>query len=219
MEKLIDKVEKIWSSLLNQKSKNYLLRSKIDQSIAITNSNLSASFLGNRQMANHNTDDIKYCLNEIIEKNSTGPNETKLNVNLIFLKHRQKLNKRLVENSKILIAAIEQLQLAHQRVMKTNEEIVKFNTSMIDATSSIISTNELPIQLRLSVSEIQAELEKIEKGCLLSDKTTQKLITQIEHIYMENNLLSEELNKKREKIIKNRDRISGVRADLSIWTK
>jgi len=219
MEKLIDKVEKIWSSLLNQKSKNYLLRSKIDQSIAITNSNLSASFLGNRQMANHNTDDIKYCLNEIIEKNSTGPNETKLNVNLIFLKHRQKLNKRLVENSKILIAAIEQLQLAHQRVMKTNEEIVKFNTSMIDATSSIISTNELPIQLRLSVSEIQAELEKIEKGCLLSDKTTQKLITQIEHICMENNLLSEELNKKREKIIKNRDRISGIRADLSIWTK
>jgi hypothetical protein len=219
MEKLIDKVEKIWSSLLNQKSKNYLLRSKIDQSIAITNSNLSASFLGNRQMANHNTDDIKYCLNEIIEKNSTGPNETKLNVNLIFLKHRQKLNKRLVENSKILIAAIEQLQLAHQRVMKTNEEIVKFNTSMIDATSSIISTNELPIQLRLSVSGIQAELEKIEKGCLLSDKTTQKLITQIEHICMENNLLSEELNKKREKIIKNRDRISGVRADLSIWTK
>ena len=219
MEKLIEKMEKIWSSLLNQKSKNYLLRSKIDQSIAITNSNLSASFLGNRQMANHNTDDIKYCLNEIIEKNSTGPNETKLNVNLIFLKHRQKLNKRLVENSKILIAAIEQLQLAHQRVMKTNEEIVKFNTSMIDATSSIISTNELPIQLRLSVSEIQAELEKIEKGCLLSDKTTQKLITQIEHICMENNLLSEELNKKREKIIKNRDRISGVRADLSIWTK
>ena len=219
MEKLIDKVEKIWSSLLNQKSKNYLLRSKIDQSIAITNSNLSASFLGNRQMANHNTDDIKYCLNEIIEKNSTGPNETKLNVNLIFLKHRQKLNKRLVENSKILIVAIEQLQLAHQRVMKTNEEIVKFNTSMIDATSSIISTNELPIQLRLSVSEIQAELEKIEKGCLLSDKTTQKLITQIEHICMENNLLSEELNKKQERIIKNRDRISGVRADLSIWTK
>ena len=219
MEKLIDKVEKIWSSLLNQKSKNYLLRSKIDQSIAITNSNLSASFLGNRQLANHNTDDIKYCLNEIIEKNSTGPNETKLNVNLIFLKHRQKLNKRLVENSKILIAAIEKLQLAHQRVMKTNEEIIKFNTSMIDATSSVISTNELPIQLRLSVSEIQAELEKIEKRCLSSDKTTQKLITQIEHICMENNLLSEELNKKREKIIKNRDRISGVRADLSIWTK
>jgi hypothetical protein len=219
MEKLIDKMEKIWSSLLNQKSKNYLLRSKIDQSIAITHSNLSASFLGNRQMANHNTDDIKYCLNKIIEKNSTEPDAIKMNVDLIFLKHRQKLNKRLLENSKILIAAIEQLQLAHQRVMRTNEEIVRFNSSMLETTGEIIATNELPIHLRLGVSEIQSELEKIEKDCLSSNKTTQKLIKQIDDIFMENDSLSEELNKKREKIIKNRGHISGVRADLSIWTK
>ena len=218
MEKLTDKMEKIWSKLLNQKSKNYLLRSKIDQSIAITNSNLSASFLGNRQMANHNTDDIKYCMNKIIDKNSAEPDATKLNVDLIFLKHRQKLNKRLVENSKILIAAIEQLQMAHQRVMRTNEEIVKFNSSMLETTSEIISTNELPFQLRLGESEIQSELEKVEKGCLSSDKTTQKLIKQVEDLWMKNDLLSEELDQKREKIIKNRDRISGVRADLSIWT-
>ena len=219
MEKLIGKMEQIWSNLLNQKSKNYLLRSKIDQSIAIANSNLSASFHGNRQMANHNTDDIKYCLNEIIEKNSNEPDVYKLNVNLIFLKHRQKLNKRLSENSKILIAALEQLQRAHQRVMRTNEEIVKFNSSMLEATSEIISTEKLPVQLRLGVSEIQAEVEKIEKDCLLPDKTTQKLMKQIDDICMENDSLSKELDEKREKIIKNRDRISGVRADLSIWTK
>ena len=219
MEKLIERMEKIWSSLLNQKSKNYLLRSKIDQSIAITNSNLSASFLGNRQMANHNTDDIKYCLNEIIEKNSNELDVDKLNVDLIFLKHRQKLNKRLSENSKILIAALEQLQLAHQRMMKTNEEIVKFNSSMLEATSEIISNDELPIQLRLGVSEIQAEVEKLEKSCVSSDKTTQKLMKQIDNLCMENDSLAKELGEKREKIIKNRDRISSVRADLSIWTK
>ena len=218
MEKLTDKMEKIWAKLLNQKSKNYLLRSKIDQNIAVTNSNLSASFLGNRQMANHNTDDIKFCLNKIIDKNSAEPDATKLNVDLIFLKHRQKLNKRLVENSKILIAAIEQLQMAHQRVMRTNEEILKFNSSMLETTSEIISTNELPFQLRLGESEIQSELKKVEKGCLSSDKTTQKLIKQVEDLRMKNDLLSEELDQKREKIIKNRDRISGVRADLSIWT-
>ena len=45
------------------------------------------------------------------------------------------------------------------------------------------------------------------------------MIEQIENIFAKNNLLSEELDKKREKIIKNRERISGVRADLSIWTK
>ena len=219
MEKLVDKIEKIWSNLSNQKSKNYLLRSKIDQSISITNSNLSASFLGNRQTANHNTDDIKYCLNKIIKKNAVKPDVTELNVELVFLKHLQKLNRRLVENSKTLMAAIEQLQLAHQKVMKTNEEIVKFNTSMLEATSEVIATGELPTQKRLDVSEIQAELEKVEQGCLLSDKATQKLMKQIDDIFLKNNLLSEELYQKREKIIKNRGHISSVRADLSIWTK
>ena len=218
MKKLIEKIEKAWSILLNQKSKNYLLRSKIDQNIAITNSNLTASFLGNRQLANHNTADIRYCLNEIVQKNSAEPDTTKLNVELLFLKHQQQLNKQLMENSKALILAIEQLQQAHQKVMKTNEEIVRFNSSMIEATGAIISTDQLPIQMRLDVDEIYTEVEKIEKGCLLSDKMTQKLMMQIEEITVKNDLLTEELSQKREKIIKNRDRITGVRADLSIWT-
>ena len=219
MEKLKEKMEKTWSILLNQKSKNYLLRSKIDQSIAITNSNLTASFLGNRQMANHNTADIRYCLNEIVEKNAAEPDAIKLNVELIFLRHQQKLNKQLVENSKALISAIEQLQQAHQRVMKTNEEIVRFNSSMLEATSEIISTGELPIQMRLGTDETHTEVEKIEKSSKSSDKTTQKLMVHIDGISLRNDLLSKDLGQKREKIIKNRERISGVRADLSIWTK
>ena len=219
MEKLIDKLEKSWSILLNQRSRNYLLRSKIDQSIAITNSNLTASFLGNQQMANHNTADIKYCLKKIVKKNSAELDATELNVELMFMKHQQKLNKRLMENSKALMSAIEQLQQAHQRVMKTNEEIVSFNLSMLEATSEIISTDELPSQMRLDMDNTYTEVEKIEKGCLLSDKTLQKLITQMEEISVKNDVLSKELSNKREKIIKNRDHITGVRADLSIWTK
>ena len=217
MEKLTEKIEKAWSVLSNQKSKNYLLRSKIDQNIAITNSNLTASFLGNRQLANHNTADIRYCLNEIVQKNSAEPDTTKLNVELLFLRHQQKLNKRLMENSKALILAIEHLQQAHQRVMKTNEEIVRFNSSMLEATGEIISTDQLPIEMRLNTDEMHTEVEKIEKSCLLSDRT-QKLMMQIEEITAKNDLLSEELSRKREKIIKNRDRVTGVRADLSIWT-
>ena len=218
MEKLTEKIEKAWSVLSNQKSKNYLLRSKIDQNIAITNSNLTASFLGNRQLANHNTADIRYCLNEIVQKNSAEPDTTKLNVELLFLRHQQKLNKRLMENSKALILAIEHLQQAHHRVMKTNEEIVRFNSSMLEATGEIIATDQLPIKMRLDIEEMHTEVEKVEKSCLLSDRTTQKLMMQIEEITVKNDLLSEELSRKREKIIKNRDRVTGVRADLSIWT-
>ena len=123
-----------------------------------------------------------------------------------------------MENSKALILAIEHLQQAHQRVMKTNEEIVRFNSSMLEATGEIISTDQLPIEMRLNTDEMHTEVEKIEKSCLLSDRTTQKLMMQIEEITAKNDLLSEELSRKREKIIKNRDRVTGVRADLSIWT-
>ena len=213
------RIEKAWSALLNQKSRNYLLRSKVDQNIATTNSNLSASFLGNRQMANHNTADIKYCLNQIVEKNITDVSAAELNVELIFLKHQQKLNKRLVENSQALISALEQLQQAHERVMKTNEEIVTFNLKMLEATSEIISSDEMPIPMRLDMNEILTEVEKIEKGCLLSDKRIQKSITQVDEISVKNEALSKELNDKREKILKNRERIASVRADLSVWTQ
>lgn len=219
MEIIRKRIEKAWSILLNQRSKNYLLRSKIDQCIAITNSNLLASFLGNRQLANHNTADIKYCLNKIVEENPIESDAAELNVDLAFLKHQQKLNKRLIEDSKLLIATLEQLQQVHKRVMKTNEEIVKFNSSMLEATSEMISMDQLPFQMRLDEDQISAEVEKIEKDCLLSDKKTQKLIMQIEDISGANEMLSEELNQKRERIIKNCERISGVRADLSIWTK
>lgn len=219
MEQLIKKIEKAWSMLLNQKSKSYLLRSKIDQSIAITNSNLTASFLGNRQMANHNTADIKYCLQEIVVKKAIEPESTNLNVELMFLKHQLKLNKQLLENSQSLMSAIEQLQNAHQRVMKTNEDIVKFNSSMLEATSEIISTDELPAQMSLETDEIHTEVDKIEKSCVTSDKTAEKLMKQIEEINVKNDTLSTELGQKREKILKNRERITGVRADLSVWTK
>ena len=124
-----------------------------------------------------------------------------------------------MENSQALISALEQLQQAHERVMKTNEEIVTFNLKMLEATSEIISSDEMPIPMRLDMNEILTEVEKIEKGCLLSDKRIQKFITQVDEISVKNEALSKELNDKREKILKNRERIASVRADLSVWTQ
>ena len=124
-----------------------------------------------------------------------------------------------MENSQALISALEQLQQAHERVMKTNEEIVTFNLKMLEATSEIISSDEMPIPMRLDMNEISTEVEKIEKGCLLSDKRIQKFITQVDEISVKNEALSKELNDKREKILKNRERIASVRADLSVWTQ
>ena len=219
MREINQKIEKNWASLLNQRSQNYLVRSKIDQNIAIANSNLSASFMGNRQLANHNTADIKYNLTKIAANNLNGNNSETENIELLFLKHQQKLNKQLAENSKGLIEALEKLQLAHRRVMKTNEEIIKFNASLIDSTSEIIQTNELPESMQLSNESIVSELEKIEKDTVATNAKLEKLSARVDEISKVSDKLSAELSMKREKIKENRDRISSIRADLSLWTE
>ena len=217
MRNMKNKIEAIWAELLHQKSTNYLIRSKIDQNIAISNSNLSASFMGNRQLANHNTADIKYNLTKIAEKKLPINNLGQENIEIVFIQHQQKLNKRLLENSRDLLLALEQLQLTHKRVMKANEEIIQFNTSLINSTAEILEKDQLPEAMRLDTTQIVSELEKIQKKQLSFDKETEKLLTKTEQITENNGKLSVELNMKREKINKNRKHISSLRADLSIF--
>ncbi|MDC1384000.1 hypothetical protein N8500_11065, partial [Candidatus Puniceispirillum sp.] len=203
MNKPLKKIEKNWTALLLQRSKNYLVRSKLDQNITITQSNLSASFMGNRQLANHNTADIRFNLNKIAEYNLQGDNLERENIELTFLKHQQKLNKKLLENSEQLVNALEQLQSAHKRVMKTNEDIIKFNTGLIESTVKVIQEGELPHEMQLSEENMKIELDKIEKTITATDKKIEKQIARVEEISKENGKLSSELNLKREKITEN----------------
>ena len=218
MDEIKRAIDKNWSFLLGQRSKNYLARSKLDQNIAIINGNLSASFVGNRQLANHNTADIRFNLNKIAEHDLIKTEFEEENIELVFLKHQQKLNKRLVENSEQLVKAAEQLQLAHKRVMKTNEEIIKFNSKLIESTSEVIGTGELPKGMQLSGENIKIELNKIEKTTSTTDKKVENLLTCVDEIAKENEKLSQELDVKRKKITENRELISSLRADLSLWT-
>ena len=218
MDEIKIAIDKNWSFLLRQRSKNYLARSKLDQNIAVINGNLSASFVGNRQLANHNTADIRFNLNKIAEHDLIKTEFEEENIELVFLKHQQKLNKRLVENSEQLVKAAEQLQLAHKRVMKTNEDIIKFNSKLIESTSEVIGTGELPKGMQLSGENIKIELNKIEKTTSATDKKIENLLTRIDEIAKENEKLSQELDVKRKKITENRELISSLRADLSLWT-
>ena len=218
MDEIKRTIDKNWSFLLRQRSKNYLARSKLDQNIAIINGNLSASFVGNRQLANHNTADIRFNLNKIAEHDLIKTRLEEENIELVFLKHQQKLNKRLVENSEQLVKAAEQLQLAHKRVMKTNEDIIKFNSNLIESTSEVIETGELPKEMQLSGESIKIELNKIKKTLSATDKKVENLLNRVDEIAKENEKLSEEVDVKRKKITENRELISSLRADLSLWT-
>ena len=60
-----ERQEILWADLLEMKSIGYLIRAKIEQNLSLVISNISSSFMGNRQLANHNTDDVRYNLNKI----------------------------------------------------------------------------------------------------------------------------------------------------------
>ena len=54
-----ERQEILWADL-EMKSIGYLIRAKIEQNLSLVISNISSSFMGNRQLANHNTDDVRY---------------------------------------------------------------------------------------------------------------------------------------------------------------
>ncbi len=98
-----ERQEILWADLLEMKSIGYLIRAKIEQNLSLVISNISSSFMGNRQLANHNTDDVRYNLSKIcsikFDKSEVLP---KL-IQLKFLKHRQKLNRQLISNSAAML--------------------------------------------------------------------------------------------------------------------
>ena len=97
--------------------------------------------MGNRQLANHNTDDIKYNLNKICSIKFDKTEVLPKLIQLKFLKHRQKLNKQLIANSAML-DAVENLQ-KFTKIMKTNEEIIKFNSEIINLSTQLLADENL----------------------------------------------------------------------------
>ena len=206
-----ERQEILWADLLEMKSIGYLIRAKIEQNLSLVLSNISSSFMGNRQLANHNTDDIRYNLNKIcivkFDKTEVLP---KL-IQLKFLKHRQKLNKQLISNSAAMLDAVENLQEVHKKIMKTNEEIIKFNSEIINLSTKLLADENLDSNYNLDSEAINIELESLEKQCIKSKRDCEKLTKKVDIVFSQNLESQQTILNKRQKIMKNRKNISDTR--------
>ena len=212
----LKKIGILWADLLEIKSLGYLIRAKIEQNISIVLSNISSSFMGNRQLANHNTDDIKFNIEKIIGSKFGEADKVSKLIQLRFLNHRQKLNKRLLSNSEDLLSAIENLQSAQKKIMSTNEEIIRFNTSTIELSSNLLSEGHVfdEDERKISVDE---ELDRLMKSCSMSRKKCQTLTKKIEDVFEVNTKAQLEVQSKREKIMTNRRNISELRKVIDVF--
>jgi len=100
------KIFEIAAEVMTNKTMVYTSRSMIEENRLMILSNYSAAFMGNRQLANSNTDEIFDNRQAILDNAETGSdveenfiNSQKNKASLDFLKHRSELNSAVLEVS------------------------------------------------------------------------------------------------------------------------
>jgi uncharacterized coiled-coil DUF342 family protein len=212
-----ERQEILWADLLEMKSIGYLIRAKIEQNLSLVISNISSSFMGNRQLANHNTDDVKHNLNKICSVKFDKTEVLPKYIQLKFLKHRQKLNKQLISNSAAMLDAVENLQEVHKKIMKTNEEIIKFNSEIINLSTQLLADENLDSNYNLDSEAMNIDLDSLEKQCVKSKKDCEKLTKKIDVVFRQNLESQQTILNKRQKIMKNRKNISETRKQINLF--
>ena len=160
----------IRSAVSENKALVYLSRSLIEENRHMILSNYSAAFMGNRQLANQNTDDItantNIILNRFEPENDVQRNYVDAALNsssLKALQHRSQLNTAVLDISEKMAAINSDLIALNKAIMLANEEIVNYNAAGIAANASLLDGNMSPSG---ATPEKNAEIIATNKGML-----------------------------------------------------
>lgn len=129
------------------KSKAYATRSAIEENRALILKNYTAAFMGNRQLANQNTDDIfrnrRTILSSLDAQTDVQKNfvESSLNeASIDYLEHRAELNASVLEVNRMMAEVNAKLIEINSKIMKSNESIVAFNSRNLSLNSKILAS-------------------------------------------------------------------------------
>ncbi|MEY3605804.1 MAG: hypothetical protein RIQ49_2836 [Pseudomonadota bacterium] len=174
------KLFELESTVMWNKAQAYRERSMIEENRALILKNYSAAFMGNRQMANQNTDDIfrnrKAILQSMKVEGAVQENfrDSMLNqAHIDFLDHRSKLNARVIAVSEKMSEINKMLIEVNHMIMEGNAEIVEFNAGNIETNRKWLDgdlhpeqatpeTNAERIASNSSSAKIDAVMEKVE---------------------------------------------------------
>ena len=140
------KLYELENQVLWNKAQAYGERSMIEENRSLILKNYAAAFLGNRQMANQNTDDIFRNRKAILQslKASTPVAENFRNAHLNqahidYLEHRSVLNSRVVDVSEKLSEINRLLIQVNKAIMESNAELTNFNAKNIELNKSYLN--------------------------------------------------------------------------------
>lgn len=169
----------------HNKAKSYLLRAKTSENAALISKNYNSAFMGNRQLANENTDAIfrnKIALMQSLPSNNQAEinyREAKINeAKLQFLDHRSALNAQVVAITKDLAILNEHAIAINRRIMETNEAIKDMNAALnaeISATIELIPAAPSPEAYVAIVASNAAKIEEIMSRVALTTASMEAL--------------------------------------------
>ena len=139
------KLFELESTVMWNKAQAYRERAMIEENRALILKNYMAAFIGNRQMANQNTDDIfrnrEAILQSLHVEGSVEENFVSSMVNqahIDFLEHRSALNARVISVNERMSEINTLLIEVNNMIMEGNAEIVEFNARNIEINSGLL---------------------------------------------------------------------------------
>jgi len=127
------------ASVLSNKAKSYATRSVIEENRFLILKNYAAAFMGNRQLANGNTEDAfhnrRTILSNIDISGAVQENycEALINeANLENLDHRSNLNASVLAINELMVKVNNQLIEINKLIMESNEEIANYNSDLLN---------------------------------------------------------------------------------------
>jgi len=129
----------------NNKTFLYKARAMIEENRALILQNYAAAFVGNRQMANQNTEDIfknRFAILEaykVVSQTEENFRQSKINEAAIeYLENRSLLNNRVAKVNEKMSEINKQLIECNDGILKSNEEIVAFNSAQIETNKKLL---------------------------------------------------------------------------------
>jgi len=134
------------STVLGNKQKLYMERAIIEENRMLILKNFTAAFMGNRQMANQNTDDI-FRNRKAIVKSVKAVYAVQLNfaesrineARIDYMEHRAKMNARVAAGNEKMSEINKLLIEVNNQIMEGNQETVEFNTKHLEINTKLIS--------------------------------------------------------------------------------
>jgi hypothetical protein len=208
-----EKILAIDTAVMNNKASIYQSRSMIEENRLMILSNYAAAFMGNRQMANANTDEVFANRAAILAAHDSQSDVEENCINaslnaasLAFLAHRSSMNSAVLDVSEELAEINARLIEINSGIMSANASIVDFNAEQIAGNASLLDgalrpAHATPESNAAMVAKNKADMAEIEANAAVnSDRIKAIMAKSIENA---------------DSLVANKATISARRADIT----